>query len=331
MSLVLNKKNVEALVWDGKERSYVDTHLQGFGIRIGRKTKSWYIEKRVNGKPKKKTIGRFPIMSPEEARKTALHGLAQLSRGEMITEINNDGTLPSNPEHHPLLHEHKKPSQTSQQSFQAQAKALTLLKVQNDYINANQANRAPKTLKRYRDCLRIYFPEWTHLPLNSITEDMVLESYLKGIQRAPQGASSAFGQLRTLFNFAMRKYRFQDPNLPLQITHKGEYLISSNPVTVLSKEGIWVPKKRRRTIIPKKKLGTWFQALQHIKQETSNEAKKTCCDYLTTLLLLGLRRTEAAKIEWSHVDLELGTITLIEENTKTRSQHVLPLSNYLWC
>lgn len=94
MGIVLNKKNVEALVWDGKERSYVDAHLQGFGIRVGKRKKSWYIEKRVNGKPKKKTIGLYPLMTPEEARKAALEGLGRLASGKKPAEAH----LPVSPE-----------------------------------------------------------------------------------------------------------------------------------------------------------------------------------------------------------------------------------------
>ncbi len=45
------------------------------------------------------------------------------------------------------------------------------------------------------------------------------------------------------------------------------------------------------------------------------------------VLFTGLRRQEAAKLRWNHVDLKEKTITITE--TKNHEAHSLPLSDYL--
>lgn len=60
-------------------------------------------------------------------------------------------------------------------------------------------------------------------------------------------------------------------------------------------------------------------------QKLTNE---TLRDYLLLILFTGLRRQEAAKLQWSQVDLKAKTFTIIY--TKNREPHTLPLSNYLF-
>ena len=51
-------------------------------------------------------------------------------------------------------------------------------------------------------------------------------------------------------------------------------------------------------------------------------------DYLILLLLTSLRREEALTLRWEHINLENGTLRVVE--TKNGSQHVLPMGQRLW-
>lgn len=62
-------------------------------------------------------------------------------------------------------------------------------------------------------------------------------------------------------------------------------------------------------------------------QSLQNE---TLRDYLILILLTGLRRQEAAKLMWEHVDLVAKTLTIVRENAKNNELHTLPLSDYLF-
>ena len=59
-----------------------DNSLKGFGLRItSTGTKSFIVEKRINGRVKRQTIGRFGELTVEEARRHAQHLLGQIAIG----------------------------------------------------------------------------------------------------------------------------------------------------------------------------------------------------------------------------------------------------------
>ena len=68
---------------------------------------------------------------------------------------------------------------------------------------------------------------------------------------------------------------------------------------------------------------SWHPGNQGI-QKLEND---TLRDYLLLLLFTGLRRQEAAQLQWNQVDLNRNTITIT--NTKNHESHTLPLPDYL--
>lgn len=313
---ILNKRNVEALPFTDKgERCYVDENLEGFGVRVGKRVKSFYVEKRVNGKPKRITLGRFPVMSTEEARSQALEVLGKLSKGIDPQEEKRQAERLDRKE------------QAKQASL-----AITLDQAMNDYLTVNDEDLSDRTKYDYRKEFRLYLSEWKNTRLVDITETMVTDHYRKVTKKAATTGTNAFKKLRAVFNFAIDHYRLEDKAGEDGRTEQSEPvpLFTLNPVLVLTKTKAWKKKKRRKTVIARKKLGVWFQAIRTLKRQTPFENKRTACDYLVTLILTGMREKECAKLEWQYVDLEMGTITLIEENVKARRQHEIPMTDYLW-
>jgi len=62
-------------------------------------------------------------------------------------------------------------------------------------------------------------------------------------------------------------------------------------------------------------------------QETGHATTAVACDYLLFMLLTGLRRNEAAKLEWRCVFREDGFFVILQ--TKNHQPHRLPLSDCL--
>ena len=60
---------------------YFDTQLRGLGIRVGRVSKTFFVERRVNGKTRRLTIGRYGVLTCEQARKEALRLLGAMAMG----------------------------------------------------------------------------------------------------------------------------------------------------------------------------------------------------------------------------------------------------------
>ena len=84
--LKLTKRTVDALETDGKDTIFWDRELAGFGARVhatGRKT--YVVQSRGPGGPKRVTLGRHGELSCEEARKQAALVIDRIKRGEDLS------------------------------------------------------------------------------------------------------------------------------------------------------------------------------------------------------------------------------------------------------
>ena len=81
--LKLTKRTVDALEVDSKDAVFWDRELAGFGVRVhatGRKT--YVVQSRGPGGPKRVTLGRHGELSCDEARKQAARLIDRIKRGE---------------------------------------------------------------------------------------------------------------------------------------------------------------------------------------------------------------------------------------------------------
>lgn len=188
---------------------------------------------------------------------------------------------------------------------------VTLKEVMADYIKVRKSLK-PKTLYDYQRVLDIAFASWRSKPLISITKDKVAKLHEKlGDERGQAYANLAMRVLRALFNFAAGQYEDSD----------GRSLITDNPVKRLSQTRAWYRVERRQTYIKAHELGSWHSGVQNLKNETLR-------DYLLLILFTGLRRQEAAKLEWRQVDLKAKTLKVTD--TKNKLSHTLPLTDFLY-
>ena len=66
----MNKKQIEKLIYSGSDKDY--SFSGGLYIRNRKSSKVWIYRGTISGKPRGKTIGTFPDIATDEARKTAL-------------------------------------------------------------------------------------------------------------------------------------------------------------------------------------------------------------------------------------------------------------------
>ncbi len=192
----------------------------------------------------------------------------------------------------------------------AKASVVTLGEVFQDYINARK-NLKPKTLYDYKNVMRLAFTEWKNKPLLSITKDKVIKYHETfGHKHGTAYANQAMRVLRALFNFAAGQYE----------DAAGRSLITENPVKRLSQARAWYRIERRQTFIKSHELAAWSKSVMDLQNETLR-------DYLLLILFTGLRRQEAAQLQWNQVDLIAKSLTI--SDTKNRQAHTLPLSDYL--
>lgn len=182
------------------------------------------VQRRVNGRPVRVTLGRYPPMTIESARRLANERLARMAEG-----------IDPNAE-----------------KREAKARAITLREVLADYLAAKTLK--PKTKDLYRWLVESEagaFADWKARPLASITRDQVERRHRQLVERSPGIANLASTVLGALFNFAAARYE-----------HAGRPLIGDNPVKRLSSVGAWCDLPRRRGYIPPAKLAAWWRATE---------------------------------------------------------------------
>jgi integrase len=71
----------------GEKAKYVDTEIQGFQVVVGAKTIAFYVHKKVKQKIHRVSIGKYPLVSLEEARQEALKILSSLANYQIPEAI----------------------------------------------------------------------------------------------------------------------------------------------------------------------------------------------------------------------------------------------------
>lgn len=212
---------------------YRDDQLLGFGLRVtSGGAKSYFIEKRINGRNKRITIGRHGQITPEQARKHA-----QKLLGEIVTGRD------------PLAEKRAKA-----------ARSATLKQAYEEYLSTRK-NLKLNTLHDYKRCVEGALGDWLDKPLTEITKDMVEQRHRKLGKSSPARANNTMRVLRALFNFA--KDRYEDA--------QGDPIIVINPVDRLSKNRAWYKVKRRQTLLSPSQLKPWFEATMNLNQETTRD------------------------------------------------------------
>ncbi len=273
---------------------YFDTETTGLGLRVGAKSKTFFVKAEVkdsstkNGRRTvKKTLGRFGDITLEQARKELLGyddrdagfvpGMRlQIKRGET-----GDGGA-----------------------------VITLDEMIESYFsekrNGDGKPLKTSTVSSYTHILRYHFESWFSLSLTEIVKslapDVVIERYKQAEKKhGPFGARNAFVMLAAVLNYARVKY-------PVTIRH--------NPLQVLS-----LGKHLRKIEARSDRLDGDDFRLFYDGIQGFNEVTRDC--YLFCLFH-GMRSEETAGLKWVHVDFEKLCISV--PDTKNRQTLHVPLS-----
>lgn len=249
----------------GGQIIYRDSELMGFCLRVGAKTKIYFVEAKLRRKTLRVTIGRHDVFSLDEARIQAKIYLANIARG-----LN------------PLDAEKSR-----------KALRVTLSEVLDEYIKI-RVNLKPSTIEDYRRTFKQYLGDWMNKPLMDVTKDMVEAKFKKIGEDSPAMANKTMRNFRAVVNYAMLKY--EDTN--------GNSIFKVNPVNRLTQLRAWYRVNRRNTLIKNYELAAWYQAVMNLTNDSIAPNRETIRDFLLFLLFTGLRRSEAANLTWSNVDFK---------------------------
>ena len=319
------------------QKRYYDDCLKGFGIRVTiNGIKSFFIEKRIGTKVYRATLGHYPALTVENARKKAQDYLGKIAMGIDPTE----------------------------EKLEAKIKGITLQAAFTDFLNARK-NLKPSTIYCYTRIMQDTIANWQNKPLISINKDMIIKKHAEIGMNSKAHANLTMRILRAVFTFAAGNYSGVNSGISKQS------LFIENPVKILSYSRAWYAIKRRTTVITPSDLPAWYRAVQqlaveqlatqpltvqsltvqkltiqklkyngvadsadcNIKNTIANnyyiESKAAIVrDYLLLILFTGLRRQEAAQLKWENIDFNNKTLTVTD--TKNHLHHTLPLSSFLY-
>lgn len=198
--------------------------------------------------------------------------------------------------------------------------ALTLRDALEAYL-AGRKDLRPKSIKDYRSSIAAHLKDWMDRPMRDITPDMIEHRHAAIAddvkKRAAPGSRSGGGPttgaatanavmraLRAVYNFAADR----DPELP------------TNPCRRLKRA--WFPVARRERLVRSDELPAFYQAVDAVPSRVSR-------DFLLLLLFTGLRRTEAAALQWNEVDFAQRLIRMPAGRTKAGRKLDLPMSSFV--
>ena len=188
------------------------------------------------------------------------------------------------------------------------ARGLTLNQLYEEFKQSRKGLKA-KTLYDYERIMRTCFDGWRNRPVREITPAMIERKHADLGANSPALANLAMRFLRSLLNYGTAC-----------TMENGKPLLQSNPVSALSTKKAWFRIKPRSSYIKPTDLADWWKAVDALENGTLR-------DYLQLVMLTGLRRSEAERLQWVNVDLKARTLTV--PDTKNHRDHTLPLSDYL--
>lgn len=177
-----------------RQRLYFDSEVHGFGVvvtrndRAGTPTRTFFIQREVNGRTRRVKIGRFGDLNVEQARKLAQQTVSQMLRG-----------IDPNAE-----------------KRRARSRGVTLREAADDYRDkpAKRSRTVKATLTlRNHDRFVETLADWKARPLAELTRQEVLARHKKLTKEdGPVAANNVLRWLRAVYNAAMIVHESLPPN-----------------------------------------------------------------------------------------------------------------------
>lgn len=195
--------------------------------------------------------------------------------------------------------------------YAVRLKIITIKNLLDEYL-AKRKNLAESTRTTYNQWFKNHLAQWGNLDVSKVSGKMVVDR-LETIEKSTgkTQAANVIKLLRSLYNYGLAVH-------PETITR--------NPVDSIKALGLWERPTRRKTFIGHDDLPVWYQSVLGC----DNPAAR---DYLLFLLFTGVRKSEAVRLRWDDIDLNLKTYTFAPEK-KHRGEDAdrvtMPLSDQLW-
>lgn len=299
--LKLTKSNIDSKNFcppvESGQIDYWDTELSGFGLRVGKESKTFMVKVDVkipvtDGSKKpyktvKEVIGRYGVWTPELARLEAADRIKKIKAGIPTTAV----------------------------------EVPTLSKMAERYLNDH--TRSVGTQKRYSELFKTgVFKEWGQLPVDVASEiepNVILDLFVRiSKDNGLFAAKLSFQRLQAVFNYARILY---------------PKMIEKNPVRVISDAKKWPKTNVRTDCLKGNDFKQFYDGLDKYN-EVTRDAVLTClytgmrnvetaslqwCDLDMEKEILRIPNTKNGKP--LHVPLSRQTMTILKQRQATAGEN----------
>lgn len=279
-----------------------DTEIRGFRVVMGERSASYILEKRIKGVTRsatKLTIGSFPTMTVDEARRTAMAWSLACDKGI-----------------DPRINQPTAKKERSADQFGIRTAEDITVRVAYE-IHKKYARLKPRTCQGYDSVLRCH--------LNDILEatfDKLSENYIRakgdGIAENTSicMARMSLSMLSAIWSSAKR---YADSR---QIPFPGNVIALIKPKKTYRTE-------TKKKVVPVKDLGRFICFLEDLRDRIDvSPSVALFADIYLVMLFLGIRISEALKLRWEYLHMEQGYYIIPGHELKNGFTHYKPLSDY---
>lgn len=160
---------------NGGQKLFWDAELKGFGLLVGKNSKTYVAQRDVNGRTVRVSIGRSDLFSADRARDVARKLLLEMSEG-------------------------RNPNKERREERERKRDLISLFE---DYVSTKRDRLASSTIVGYRDIMENHLKDWWKKELSVINRQDVISRFRSITDRSGKGAAGhSMRMLRALYNYA---------------------------------------------------------------------------------------------------------------------------------
>lgn len=241
-----------------KTSIYCDTEIVGFLLKVGRRRKTFVLEKRIKGRKgsaRSFTLGVFPNMTVDEARLKARN----------YSNLCEQGINP-----------------TEGISVKSVCQPIYFKDAFERFLDGHPYRT--KTAKNYRAVVRRHLGQFLERDLRTVKVDDILEFYLPLAKRAPATAVMVAKLISAVWNRTRT------------ILVNGEPVIGENPIRRLKEMGLFKKSRPRQSVIPVHKLGAFMELVDQVRAKSNCKGIRRHYAALKLCLLTGVQRQQLFQV-----------------------------------
>ena len=284
---------------------YRDTKLEGFGLRVGTKRKSYFVEKRVDGRTVRHTIGVHGQITADQARKDAAAKLGIMTAG---ADLNADKRA-------------RIAARNAEKGARAAAAQYTVEALCDWYIKHQTALKKQSAT----DAAGIFAKHVKGSPFAALPASEFTAKQATALIRTvvEKGHARTAAKLRSYLRaaFSLAQGADTNPQAPAALVLFG---VETNPIA--STAAIKNSTGTRDVTMTDHELGEFLRLLRERRAAQHDDALAAI---ELSLVLAGQRLAQVLRVTRDDVNLMAGTITLWDPKGRreTARRHVLPLTD----